>query len=169
VQANGERFRRAMTAEGFDLVPGAHPIIPVMLGDAGLATRMADALLAEGIYVIGLFVSGGAQGKRASHPDVCGAYRLADRHRGARLREGRAASRARSGDLTRRGEPTMKALAKLERAPGLTLTRVKKPEVGHNDVTDQDPQDRDLRHRHPHLEMGRLGAEDDSRADAGRP
>jgi glycine C-acetyltransferase len=53
VQANGERFRRAMTAEGFDLVAGAHPIIPVMLGDAGLATRMADALLAEGIYVIG--------------------------------------------------------------------------------------------------------------------
>ena len=53
VQANGERFRRAMTAEGFDLVPGAHPIIPVMLGDAGLATRMAEALLAEGIYVIG--------------------------------------------------------------------------------------------------------------------
>ena len=53
VQANGERFRRDMTAQGFDLVPGAHPIIPVMLGDASLATRMADALLAEGIYVIG--------------------------------------------------------------------------------------------------------------------
>jgi len=53
VQANGERFRREMTAQGFDLVPGGHPIIPVMLGDAALATRMADALLAEGIYVIG--------------------------------------------------------------------------------------------------------------------
>ena len=53
VQANGERFRRAMTAQGFDLVPGRHPIIPVMLGDAALATRMAEALLAEGIYVIG--------------------------------------------------------------------------------------------------------------------
>ena len=53
VQANGERFRRSMTALGFDLVPGAHPIIPVMLGDAALATRMADALLAEGVYVIG--------------------------------------------------------------------------------------------------------------------
>jgi glycine C-acetyltransferase len=51
--ANGERFRDAMSAQGFDLVPGRHPIIPVMLGDAGLATRMADALLAEGIYVIG--------------------------------------------------------------------------------------------------------------------
>jgi glycine C-acetyltransferase len=53
VAANGERFRRQMAASGFDLVPGSHPIIPVMLGDAALATRMADALLAEGIYVIG--------------------------------------------------------------------------------------------------------------------
>jgi glycine C-acetyltransferase len=53
VAGNGERFRRGMTALGFDLVPGQHPIIPVMLGDAALATRMADALLAEGIYVIG--------------------------------------------------------------------------------------------------------------------
>ena len=53
VHANGERFRRAMTASGFDLVAGEHPIIPVILGDAELATRMADALLSEGIYVIG--------------------------------------------------------------------------------------------------------------------
>ncbi len=42
-----------MAALGFALVPGAHPIIPVMLGDAALATRMADALLDEGVYVIG--------------------------------------------------------------------------------------------------------------------
>jgi glycine C-acetyltransferase len=53
VQTNGERFRGAMTAQGFDLVPGAHPIIPVMLGDAAVAAKMAEALLAEGIYVIG--------------------------------------------------------------------------------------------------------------------
>ena len=53
VQENGARFRRGMAAAGFELVPGAHPIIPVMLGDALLAARMADALLAEGIYVIG--------------------------------------------------------------------------------------------------------------------
>jgi glycine C-acetyltransferase len=53
VHANGEHFRAAMTARGFDLVPGRHPIIPVMIGDATLATRMADALLAEGVYVIG--------------------------------------------------------------------------------------------------------------------
>jgi glycine C-acetyltransferase len=53
VRENGERFRRGMSALGFDLVAGEHPIIPVMLGDASLATRMADALLAEGVYVIG--------------------------------------------------------------------------------------------------------------------
>jgi glycine C-acetyltransferase len=50
---NGESFRRSMTEVGFEIVPGKHPIIPVMLGDAALATRMADALLKEGIYVIG--------------------------------------------------------------------------------------------------------------------
>jgi glycine C-acetyltransferase len=53
VAANGRNFRKAMAALGFDLVPGDHPIIPVMLGDAALATRMANALLEEGIYVIG--------------------------------------------------------------------------------------------------------------------
>ena len=42
-----------MEAAGFDLIPGVHPIVPVMLGDAALAATMADDLLAEGIYVIG--------------------------------------------------------------------------------------------------------------------
>ena len=53
VNDNGARFRSQMSALGFDLVPGEHPIVPVMLGDASLASRMAEALLAEGIYVIG--------------------------------------------------------------------------------------------------------------------
>jgi glycine C-acetyltransferase len=53
VRENGVHFRREMSALGFNLVPGEHPIIPVMLGDAALATRMAEALLAEGVYVIG--------------------------------------------------------------------------------------------------------------------
>jgi glycine C-acetyltransferase len=46
-------FRAGLAAAGFDLKPGEHPIIPVMLGDAALAARMADALLARGVYVIG--------------------------------------------------------------------------------------------------------------------
>ena len=48
-----QRFRAGMEAAGFDLVPGVHPIVPVMLGDAALAARMADDLLEQGIYVIG--------------------------------------------------------------------------------------------------------------------
>jgi glycine C-acetyltransferase len=46
-------FRDRLRALGFTLVPSTHPIIPVMLGDASLATRMADRLLQEGIYVVG--------------------------------------------------------------------------------------------------------------------
>jgi len=50
--ANAKRFRDGMTKAGFRLVPGEHPIVPVMLGDAKLASTMADRLLGEGIYVI---------------------------------------------------------------------------------------------------------------------
>jgi glycine C-acetyltransferase len=50
---NARFFRGALAQAGFDLKPGEHPIIPVMLADAALASRMADALLAQGVYVIG--------------------------------------------------------------------------------------------------------------------
>ncbi|MBA8735212.1 glycine C-acetyltransferase [Chromobacterium violaceum] len=53
VRRNAELFRKEMSAAGFTLVPGEHPIIPVMLGDARLAGEMAAKLLAEGVYVIG--------------------------------------------------------------------------------------------------------------------
>ena len=46
-------FREAMTAAGFDIVPGDHPIVPIMLGEAKLAVEMARAMLDEGVYVIG--------------------------------------------------------------------------------------------------------------------
>jgi glycine C-acetyltransferase len=55
LEANTKRFRDGMTAAGFAIRPGVHPIVPVMLGEATLATAMADDLLAEGIYVIGFF------------------------------------------------------------------------------------------------------------------
>jgi len=51
--ANARRFRAAMTVAGFDLLPGEHPIIPVMLGDAKLAQDMAARMLELGVYVIG--------------------------------------------------------------------------------------------------------------------
>ncbi len=50
---NTRFFRQRMTELGFRIIPGEHPIVPVMLGDARLATQMADALLEEGVYVIG--------------------------------------------------------------------------------------------------------------------
>lgn len=53
LHANAARFRSGMTSLGFELKPGEHPIVPVMLGDARLASDMADKLLDHGIYVIG--------------------------------------------------------------------------------------------------------------------
>jgi glycine C-acetyltransferase len=50
---NAKQFRQGMTAAGFELIPGEHPIIPVMLGDAKLAGEMAAKLLQHGVYVIG--------------------------------------------------------------------------------------------------------------------
>ncbi len=55
LEANTVYFREAMTAAGFDIVPGEHPIVPVMLYDAKLAQEFAAKLLDEGIYVIGFF------------------------------------------------------------------------------------------------------------------
>ncbi|HXQ47390.1 MAG TPA: aminotransferase class I/II-fold pyridoxal phosphate-dependent enzyme, partial [Caulobacteraceae bacterium] len=51
--ANARQFRAAMTGAGFDLLPGEHPIIPVMLGDARRAQEMAAALFDEGVFVTG--------------------------------------------------------------------------------------------------------------------
>ncbi len=53
LQDNAQYFRKQMTALGFDLLPGEHPIIPVMLYDAALAGKFADEVLKRGVYVIG--------------------------------------------------------------------------------------------------------------------
>ncbi|HUU03810.1 MAG TPA: glycine C-acetyltransferase [Myxococcota bacterium] len=53
LEENTGYFRRKMTAAGFDIKPGVHPIVPIMLGDAKLAADMARDMLAEGIYVVG--------------------------------------------------------------------------------------------------------------------
>jgi glycine C-acetyltransferase len=55
LEENTKYFRTKMTAAGFDIKPGEHAIVPVMLYDAKLAQKMADALLERGIYVIGFF------------------------------------------------------------------------------------------------------------------
>ncbi len=53
LRENTSWFRARMTGLGFDVLPGDHPIVPVMIGDAARASRMADVLLGQGIYVIG--------------------------------------------------------------------------------------------------------------------
>lgn len=55
LEENTKYFRQEMTAAGFDIVPGVHPIVPIMLYDAQLAQDFAKKLLEEGIYVIGFF------------------------------------------------------------------------------------------------------------------
>lgn len=55
LEKNTKYFRKKMTKAGFDIIPGEHPIVPIMLYDAVLSQKFADALLKEGIYVIGFF------------------------------------------------------------------------------------------------------------------
>ncbi len=55
LERNTVYFRREMTAAGFDILPGEHPIVPIMLYDAPLSQKFANRLLEEGIYVIGFF------------------------------------------------------------------------------------------------------------------
>lgn len=77
VQANSRHFRQKMTALGFQLVPGEHPIIPVMLGDAKLATEMAARLLQEGVYVIGFSYPVVPMGKARIRTQMSAAHDLA--------------------------------------------------------------------------------------------
>jgi len=63
LEANTKYFRNAMTQAGFNILPGEHPIVPVMLYDAPLAQKMAAELLKEGIYVVGFFYPVVPQGK----------------------------------------------------------------------------------------------------------
>ncbi|MFN0213992.1 MAG: glycine C-acetyltransferase [Saprospiraceae bacterium] len=63
LETNTQYFRKAMTAAGFDIIPGEHPIVPIMLYDAPLAQKFAARLLEEGIYVIGFFFPVVAKGK----------------------------------------------------------------------------------------------------------
>lgn len=71
---NTKLFRARMQASGFQILPGEHPIVPVMLGDAALATRMADLLLKRGVYVIGFSYPVVPQGKARIRVQVSAAH-----------------------------------------------------------------------------------------------
>lgn len=74
LQENAAHFRAQMTAAGFSLVPGEHPIIPVMLGDAKLASAFAQQLLAHGVYVIGFSFPVVAHGKARIRTQMSAAH-----------------------------------------------------------------------------------------------
>lgn len=78
LEANTRFFRAEMTARGFSILPGEHPIVPVMLGDAVLASRMAEEMLAEGVYVIGFSYPVVPQGKARIRTQVSAAHSQAD-------------------------------------------------------------------------------------------
>lgn len=84
LETNTRHFRKAMTAAGFDIAPGEHPIVPVMLGTAALASRFADAMLAHGVYVVGFSYPVVPQGKARIRTQISAAHTQEDLDRAVR-------------------------------------------------------------------------------------
>ncbi|GAA5140277.1 glycine C-acetyltransferase [Prosthecobacter algae] len=74
LEANTRFFRQEMTVAGFNLLPGEHPIVPIMLGDASLASKFAEAMLARGVYVIGFSYPVVPQGKARIRTQISAAH-----------------------------------------------------------------------------------------------
>jgi glycine C-acetyltransferase len=74
-------FRKEMTAAGFDILPGDHPIVPVMVGDATVAARMAQVMLEKGVYVVSFSYPVVPQGKARIRTQVSAAHSEADLQR----------------------------------------------------------------------------------------
>jgi glycine C-acetyltransferase len=74
LEANTTFFRQGMAKLGFSLLPGTHPIVPIMLGDAALAAKVADAMLAKGVYVIGFSYPVVPQGKARIRTQISAAH-----------------------------------------------------------------------------------------------
>jgi glycine C-acetyltransferase len=78
LEANTNFFRQEMAKLGFSILPGSHPIVPVMIGDAALATRFADAMLQSGVYVIGFSYPVVPQGKARIRTQISAAHTRQD-------------------------------------------------------------------------------------------
>ncbi|MBL7825407.1 MAG: glycine C-acetyltransferase [Saprospiraceae bacterium] len=74
LENNTQWFRKEMTSAGFDIIPGEHPIVPIMLYEANLAQEFARRLLSEGIYVIGFFYPVVPQGKARIRVQISAAH-----------------------------------------------------------------------------------------------
>ena len=81
LSTNTRFFRDRMTQEGFDILPGDHPIVPVMIGDAAMASRMAAAMLEKGVYVVGFSYPVVPQGKARIRTQVSAAHTRDDLER----------------------------------------------------------------------------------------
>ncbi len=81
LRENTAWFRSEMTRLGFDILPGEHPIVPVMLGEAALAARMAEVLLTKGVYVIGFSYPVVPMGKARIRAQLSAAHSRADLER----------------------------------------------------------------------------------------
>jgi len=74
LESNTRFFREGMSQLGFDILPGSHPIVPVMLGDAAIATQFADAMLERGVYVIGFSYPVVPKGKARIRTQISAAH-----------------------------------------------------------------------------------------------
>ena len=81
LESNTRFFREGMGKLGFDILPGTHPICPVMLGDAAVATRFADAMLQQGVYVIGFSYPVVPQGRARIRTQISAGHSRADLER----------------------------------------------------------------------------------------
>ena len=92
LERNTKRFRDGMTAAGFDIRPGTHPIVPIMLGDAKLAVELSRRMLDEGVYVVGFSYPVVPQGKARIRVQLSAAHsdHHIDRAIAAFARSGRA-------------------------------------------------------------------------------
>ena len=78
LEANTKLFREQMAGSGFHILEGTHPITPIMLGDAALASRFADAMLEKGVYVIGFSYPVVPQGKARIRTQISAAHTRED-------------------------------------------------------------------------------------------
>ncbi|HLH57017.1 MAG TPA: glycine C-acetyltransferase [Verrucomicrobiae bacterium] len=78
LEENTRFFREGMARLGFAVLPGSHPIVPVMIGDAGLASKFADAMLDQGVYVVGFSYPVVPQGKARIRTQISAAHTRED-------------------------------------------------------------------------------------------
>ncbi len=78
LEENTRFFRAEIAARGFDILPGTHPIVPIMLGDAALSQRFAEAMLERGVYVVGFFYPVVPQGRARIRTQISAAHSRED-------------------------------------------------------------------------------------------